>query len=95
MLIPCLTFSQQELKGMIMDKSYPKDNQGVFGANVYWLNTNIGTTTDEKGWFTIPYKEEYKKLVISYVGYKTDTISINGTEVFHHFQQILAELGVF
>ena len=85
MLIPCLTFSQQELKGMIMDKSYPKDNQGVFGANVYWLNTNIGTTTDEKGWFTIPYKEEYKKLVISYVGYKTDTISINGTEVFHHF----------
>ena len=85
MLIPCLTFSQQELKGMIMDKSYPKDNQGVFGANVYWLNTNLGTTTNEKGWFTIPYKEEYKKLVISYVGYKTDTISITSTEVFHHF----------
>lgn len=85
MLIPCLTFSQQELKGMIMDKSYPKDNQGVFGANVYWLNTNVGTTTNEKGWFTIPYKEEYKKLVISYVGYKTDTISITSTEVFHHF----------
>ena len=34
-----------------MDKSNPEDNLGVFGANVYWLNTKVGTTTNEKGWF--------------------------------------------
>ena len=85
MLISCVTFAQETFKGMIMDKSYPAGSQGVFGANVYWLNTNIGTTTNEKGWFSIPYKKEYKKMVVSYVGYKTDTITITSLEPIHHF----------
>ena len=85
LLIPLVTFSQQALKGMIMDKNNPKDNLGVFGANVYWLETTVGTTTNEKGWFTIPYKKEYKKLVVSYVGYKTDTITITSLKPIHHY----------
>jgi outer membrane receptor for ferrienterochelin and colicin len=84
-LIPSLTFGQSILKGMIMDRSYPEGNQGVEGVTVFWLNTNVGTSTNEKGWFSIPYKEEYKKLVISYVGYRTDTISISSAETIHHF----------
>ncbi len=84
-LIPSLTFGQTTLKGMIMDRSYPEGNQGVEGVTVFWLNTNVGTSTNEKGWFSIPYKKEYKKLVISYVGYRTDTITITGTETIHHF----------
>ena len=68
-----------------MDKNNPKDNLGVFGANVYWLNSSIGATTNEKGWFTIPYKKSYKKLVVSYVGYKTDTLIITNLEPIHHF----------
>ena len=31
-----------------MDKNNPKDNLGVFGANVFWLNTSIGATTRRK-----------------------------------------------
>ncbi len=85
LLIPFLSFSQQTFKGMIMDKNNPKDNLGVFGANVYWLNTSVGTTTDEKGWFAIPYKSSYKRLVVSFVGYKTDTLSITSLEPIHHF----------
>lgn len=85
MLIPFLSFSQQTFKGMIMDKNNPKENLGVFGANVYWLNTSIGATTNEKGWFTIPYKSSYKKLVVSFVGYKTDTLTITSLEPIHHF----------
>ena len=85
MLIPFLSFSQQTFKGMIMDKNNPKDNLGVFGANVYWLNTSVGATTDEKGWFAIPYKSSYKKLVVSFVGYKTDTLTITSLEPIHHF----------
>ena len=68
-----------------MDKNNPKDNLGVFGANVYWLNSSTGATTNEKGWFTIPYKKSYKKLVVSYVGYKTDTLIITNLEPIHHF----------
>ncbi|MBL4605486.1 MAG: TonB-dependent receptor [Flavobacteriaceae bacterium] len=84
-LIPFLSFSQQTFKGMIMDKSNPKDNLGVFGANVYWLNTSIGATTNEEGWFTIPYKSSYQKLVVSFVGYKTDTLTITSLKPIHHF----------
>ena len=77
---------------MIMDKNNPKDNLGVFGANVYWLNNSIGATTNEKGWFTIPYKKSYKKLVVSYVGYKTDTLNISDLEPIHHFITLENEL---
>ena len=85
LLLPLFLFSQETLTGMIMDKNNPKDNLGVFGANVYWLNSSIGATTNEKGWFTIPYKKSYKKLVVSYVGYKTDTLIITNLEPIHHF----------
>ena len=85
LILPLLSFSQETLKGMIMDKSNPKDNLGVFGVNVFWLNTTVGGTTDEKGWFQIPYNKNYKKLVVSYVGYKTDTLNITDLEPIHHF----------
>lgn len=84
-LITSLSYSQTTFRGMVMDKDNPKDNLGVYGANVYWLNTTVGTTTNEKGWFTIPYKTTYKKLVISFVGYKTDTLTITSLKPIHHF----------
>lgn len=89
LLIPILSFSQTTLKGMIMDKENPKDNLGVYGVNVHWLGTKIGVVTNEKGWFTIPYKTSYKKIVISHVGYKTDTITITSLKPIRHF--IIAE----
>ncbi|CAL2088960.1 Outer membrane receptor proteins, mostly Fe transport [Tenacibaculum sp. 190524A02b] len=85
MLYAISSFSQDVFKGMIMDKNNAKDNLGVYGASVHWLNTDIGTTTNEKGWFSIPYKKEYSKLVVSFIGYKTDTLTINNTKVIHHF----------
>ena len=85
LLFPLLLFSQQNYRGMIMDKNNPKDNLGVYGVNVRWLNTKVGTTTDEQGWFSIPYKSSYKKLIVSYIGYRTDTLSITNLLPVHHF----------
>jgi outer membrane receptor for ferrienterochelin and colicin len=68
-----------------MDQQNPKDNLGVAGATVNWLDTNIGAITDEKGKFTIPYKKEYKNLVVSYIGYKTDTITVTSLARIRHF----------
>ena len=85
LLFPVFILAQTNLKGMIMDQENPKDNLGVAGATVNWLNTNIGAITNEKGWFTIPFKKEYKKLVISYIGYKTDTIIVRDLTPIHHF----------
>ena len=92
LLFPIFILAQTNLKGMIMDQENPKDNLGVAGATVNWLNTNIGTITNEKGWFTIPFKKEYRKLVISYIGYKTDTLIVRDLTPIHHFITIENEL---
>ncbi len=92
LFLPLFIFSQETLTGMIMDKNNPKDNLGVYGANVFWLNTSVGATTDEKGWFKIPYNKNYKKLLVSYVGYKTDTLTISDLEPIHHFITLENEL---
>ena len=92
LLFPIFILAQTNLKGMIMDQENPKDNLGISGATVNWLNTNIGTITNEKGWFTIPFKKEYKKLVISYIGYKTDTLIVRDLTPIHHFITIENEL---
>ncbi len=96
-LVTAQIIAQQTLKGRVMDKNNPKDNPGVFGVNIYWLNTNAGATTDEKGWFEIPYKTSYKKLVISFIGYKTDTLTVNNTKTIYHFiteENILNEVSI-
>ena len=81
--LPILLFAQDAMKGMITVQEEGKIS-GLVGATVYWLNTNIGTTTNEKGWFTIAYKSEYKKLLISYIGYGTDTVEVNSNRELHH-----------
>jgi outer membrane receptor for ferrienterochelin and colicins len=83
--MPIIIFSQTTFKGMIMEKNNLKDNLGVEGATLFWLNTNVSAITNSKGWFTIPYNKEYKKLVVSYLGYKTDTLTINSLAPIHYF----------
>jgi outer membrane receptor for ferrienterochelin and colicins len=84
-LFPSLIFAQTNLKGMIMDAQNPKTNLGISGATVNWLHTNVGAITNDKGWFTIPYKKEYEKLVVSYIGYITDTITVSNLTPLRHF----------
>ncbi|KJJ38400.1 TonB-dependent receptor [Aequorivita vladivostokensis] len=83
LLFPLCVFSQEKLTGTITENVNNKEVP-LSGANVYWLNTQIGTVTDFDGNFEIAYKPEYKKMVISYVGYKTDTISVNAHKRITH-----------
>ena len=62
LLFPTLLFSQEELKGMIMEANDRDEHIGLSGANVIWLDTTIGAVTDLDGNFSIPYKETYKKV---------------------------------
>ncbi len=48
------------------------------GANVVWLGTTSGTSTDEEGNFRLAVTVELPhELVVSYIGYKSDTIMVN------------------
>ncbi len=86
-LVPLLASSQEIVKGMAMMKTKDGKVSGLPGATVYWLGTEVGTTTNDKGWFTIKYKPEYKKLVFSFVGYRTDTVTVNDPREIHHFMK--------
>lgn len=87
LMLPALLFSQDNIEGMIMEANAENEHIGLPGANVYWLNTSVGTVTNIDGMFSLSYKSEYKKLVISYVGFKTDTLTINAPKKVHHWLQ--------
>ena len=84
MLLPFFALSQNEINGVILEADSNDKLIPLPGANVYWLNTTVGVVTDIDGKFTIPYQNEYKKLVISYVGFKTDTITISQPKYIRH-----------
>ena len=92
LLTPLLIFTQTTFSGMIMDSANSKDTLGIEGVSIHWLDTNISTTTNSKGWFTIPYKTRYKKIVVSYLGYKTDTLTVLNLQPIHHFLTLQSEL---
>jgi len=89
-LLPLFSFSQEELKGIILEKSAEKENP-LPGANVYWLGSSVGTITNEDGTFSLPYKFSYNRLVISYVGFKTDTLIVKETKYIRHVLQATKE----
>lgn len=93
LLTPAFLFSQEKLIGKIMEVNEKGYHVSLNGANVYWLDTSVGTITDIDGNFSIPYKREYNKLVISYVGYKTDTLSISSPKMVHHLLEATGNLG--
>lgn len=87
-----VSFSQEKLEGVILEVNTENEIIGIAGANVFWLNTPVGTITDLDGSFAILYKKEYSKLVISYVGYKTDTLTIRDLKNIQHTLVSKAEL---
>ncbi len=74
--------SGQSVKGYIYELNEKNQKVALAGTNIFWLNTQIGTTSDVNGYFEL-LKPEHKnddelKLVISYIGYKPDTLLISG-----------------
>ena len=93
LMLPVLVSSQEKITGKIMEANEKNEHIGVAGANVYWLDTSVGTVTNMDGMFSLGYKKEYTKLVISYVGYKTDTLTIKEPKTVHHWLQPTSDLG--
>ncbi|MTE26653.1 TonB-dependent receptor [Winogradskyella ouciana] len=96
-LILCFLFlsliisGQEQLKGIVLESSSGKERP-LPGANVYWLGSSVGAITNEDGTFSLPYKFSFNKLVISYVGFKTDTITVTENKYIKHVLQASEEL---
>jgi len=74
LLLPFLIHSQEYVTGKITDEN----NTPLINTSVHWMNTNMGTITNNQGLFKIKNLDTVeKKLIISFIGYQNDTIIIN------------------
>jgi outer membrane receptor for ferrienterochelin and colicins len=74
LLVPLL--NAQQLTGVVLEKTEDGTFHPIVGANVYWLKTAEGTVTDTSGVFRLPVNQSANRLVVSYVGFVTDTVTI-------------------
>ena len=75
-MLPCFGFSQEKVEGVVFD-SEGSNALSLSGANIYWQDSQTGVVTDFDGKFSIPYLKEFDRLIISYVGFESDTLTIN------------------
>ncbi|HZX73137.1 MAG TPA: carboxypeptidase-like regulatory domain-containing protein, partial [Cyclobacteriaceae bacterium] len=66
--------SAQKLLGVVMETNTQGVEGPLPGASVRWLGVGTGMTTKDNGTFLIDRVEGIDKLIVSFVGYKTDTI---------------------
>lgn len=77
-VIPSETFLQMiTIRGKVVDEN----NQGLPGANVMEKGTKSGVVTDTEGNFVLKVKSKEAVLLVSYVGYATQEIPANKTDL--------------
>ncbi len=68
--------AQGTVEGMVMGVG---DGRPLPGANIHWMGTAIGTSTDAEGRFGLQAPNSWPaSLVVSFVGFRADTIILDG-----------------
>jgi outer membrane cobalamin receptor len=83
-------FSQENLEGKILFSEDGKDYP-VMGATVKWINTDKGTISNEKGDFKLERESKKDLVIISYVGFQTDTLSVKDINYITHYMSYSEE----
>jgi TonB-linked SusC/RagA family outer membrane protein len=81
LMLPFLNYAQRTIKGLVSDSG----KNPLLGASVVVEGKNIGAITDFDGNFELNIPLDSKKLVVSYIGFKTKTIEL-GRENFLSIQ---------
>ncbi len=71
-LITTIAFSQGKIKGTVVDSEL---NGSLPGVNVVVKGSTTGTTTDMDGKFTVTSTATSGQIVLTYIGFKTQTIN--------------------
>jgi len=80
-ILPATLTGQGKLEGKIFDNIDP-DQVGLPGASIFWAGTTKGTSANNAGYFMLKRTRETNKLVVSFIGYKTDTIEVDRNESY-------------
>lgn len=75
-LFPMFCNAQNVLSGQILGEDEQGKVSPLPGANVVWLGTTTGTSTDFDGNFSLKQTSSVSSVVISFVGFHSDTVKI-------------------
>ncbi len=79
--------------GMIRGRIVDSENHGIPGANVLIKGTTVGTATDEQGYYSLPLTGDAQTIVISFIGYASEEVSINNnTEINARLEEDVTKL---
>lgn len=96
MLLSGIHSYAQTIKGSVSTLEHDNHRHPLTGVNIFWINTQKGTTSDANGNFSISAKGiTDKRLIISFIGYNTDTVQVgsnNNLELL--MTETSTELGV-
>jgi len=77
MLATQVVAAQEKVSGTVTDEK----KQPMVGASVVWKDSSVGTMTDEKGYFELPMNPGSHEIMVSYVGYESQTLMVHEPKV--------------
>jgi hypothetical protein len=83
--------AQAAIEGKILiqenNETYP-----LAGVNIFWLDSAVGTVSNQEGDFSISPISSTNQLIIKYLGFKTDTLNVTpGKKIFHFMKEDAGE----
>jgi iron complex outermembrane receptor protein len=98
LLLPFSILAQNTLSGVVVDK---KSNQPLPGVNVTVQGANQSTSTDFDGKFQLNKLKNGDKIVLSFIGYDSETITYSGQksvsvslgESANQLQEVVVQVG--
>ena len=83
--------AQTTINGQVLvqenNETYPLE-----GVAIFWLDTQEGTVSNAEGAFTLDRVPNTDQLVLKYLGFKTDTLTVSSDKkIFHFMKEDLGE----
>lgn len=72
LLIFSFQFASAQVQGVVKDAA----GETIIGANVFWMNTTNGVSTNAEGHFSIIKPKGNQRLIVSFIGFENDTITV-------------------
>lgn len=77
----------QTLTGIVLEKKSDGKTEALIGSTLRWKDANNGASTDLEGKFTLAKSLENHALIVSSVGYKTDTLMVHSDSFLRIYLQ--------
>ena len=89
----CNSIYSQKISGHVMTNNDKGEMINLSGANIIWLNSNIGTVSETDGSFSLERNSDLQRFIaVSYIGYVSDTIDVQGKTSVHVMLEPATEL---